>query len=198
MEGLIIKPESGSEPREMRHALPEWWHSAQERVRFEVRRILGPRGAAEDIAQDVALLALEQNRSFESEAHFLAWCIQRARWLALDHARITQRERNVFSRLYRTLQGTSQPATQEDEYFKKELSHELSVAISQLPAIQQRVCQLKFSGASTPEIGRVLNIDKGTVRSHFRHAKKRLVDALSQFDDELRPTKGDDASSTAS
>jgi RNA polymerase sigma factor (sigma-70 family) len=184
---------SAPESKEMRHVPPEWLRNSRERIEGEIRRILGPRGAIEDIAQDVILLALEKGESFESEGHLLAWCILRARWLALDRVRVIKRERNMFGSLSRILRGTSHPPTQEDEFFNKELSHDLAIAISQLPDAQKRVCQLMFSGKSTPEISRAMNIEPETVRSHFRHAKKRLADALPQFNIGPQPMKGDDA-----
>jgi RNA polymerase sigma factor (sigma-70 family) len=124
------------------------------------------------VAQDVALAAYLNFEAFHDHGHFAAWCLKRARWLALDRLRATGR---VSERL---TTEASDDASQEVQTWLGEVMD----VVAKLPAAQRDALKLSVEGYSAAEIAAHLGVTEATVRSLRRHARLNLLRRLSVED----------------
>jgi len=120
---------------------------------------------AQDIVQDVCVMAVLRRTEFKTFEEFRRWCYKRAHWLALDEL-VRQ---SWFARESEKEIGRLAAAENDPDRLA------LHRAIEQLPPKQQTVVRERIEGYLTVEIAERNGIKKSTVRSLWRHAKQNLV-----------------------
>jgi RNA polymerase sigma factor (sigma-70 family) len=171
---------AASPPRskESEERFVSWWLGVESRVIALGARFLGSRDAALDLAQDIAVVALDQFDVFKSQSHFDGWVLRRAKWVALDALRLerlhkakAEREAQLQQEEAATEYGSSQDAGLDIE--------EVTAALSRLPERQRLAIEGAIAGDSTGQIAERMAISEATVRSLIRFARLRLLDLLS-------------------
>lgn len=126
-------------------------------------------GAAEDIAQEAFLAAVDGLDRFDRRRPFAPWLHRIVVNRAIDWARREALRRNAGD------PEQSQATAHVDE----PVAGELMPALAQLPPEQRAVVVLRYLLEYTPgEIGRMLELPRGTVNSRLRRGLDRLRDLI--------------------
>jgi len=125
--------------------------------------------AAEDIAQDAFLAAIDALDRFDRRRPFGPWLHRIVVNRAIDWGR-----REVLRR------SVDDPATQPDAPLPPEaIGEDMMETLAQLPIEQRAVIVLRYLLDYTPgEVARMLDLPRGTVNSRLRRALDRLSDLL--------------------
>ena len=147
-------------------------------VRRVARAVLGDPDDADDAAQDALLAALVKLRQYDPRRPFGPWLMRIAANAATDRRR-RRRVRRTEPLDRNVVAGGTLPDAETD---RRVLGQRLRDALSQLPE-RRRVAVVLFDveGYSHAEIGRVLGIPEGTVRSEVFHARRALRSLLADW-----------------
>lgn len=134
---------------------------------------------ADDITQKSLIKAADKISSYRCGTNLKSWVYK----IAVNEARMALRRKKTRSRLLKLLtlgSHTTPPPTQpEAVLMRNERDLALWQAVSQLPDKQKLPVLLRYSfECSDQEIGHILNIPHGTVRSRLHHAHKKLLHLL--------------------
>ena len=120
--------------------------------------------AAEDVAQDAFLAAVDALDRFDRRRPFAPWLHRIVVNRAIDWARREALRRRVDAAEARGRAAARRPT---------ELGDELMAALAELPAEQRAVVVLRYLLEYTPgEIARMLELPRGTVNSRLRRAPR--------------------------
>ena len=162
----------------------------QDRVFNTCWRICGHVEEARDITQDAFLKAFENISSFRQQSGFYTWIFRVAVNLALSHRRKEQRRRTVALDQAAGATGTqaeglsrhvakasaSEPA---DAVGNAELQGVVAHALHALDDDQRAVVVLRdIEGLDYREIGEILAVPPGTVKSRLHRARQALREAI--------------------
>jgi RNA polymerase sigma-70 factor (ECF subfamily) len=142
------------------------------RVAFGVLR---NRADAEDVAQETFTRAYQNFSRLRDRERFRAWLVRVAWRLALDHRRSSKR---------RTLREESHAAAETSHVsapnlVEKERAEQLWKAIDSLPEKLRIVIVLAgIEEHNVREVGNLLGLPEGTVKSRLFHARERLKELL--------------------
>lgn len=147
------------------------------RLLFYLRRLLGTRGDAEDVRQDVWLTVVRKLHTLQEPGAFRAWIYQVAR----HHAISWHRKRRLEVPFDETFHDQAVVELEADELpFGPEDATAVYAALDRLGAGQREILSLRFlGGLSYEEIARVLDCRLGTVRSRLHYAKAALRVAVT-------------------
>ncbi len=148
-----------------------------------VARMLGHRGDAEDIAQEVFVRAWKSASRYKPSAKFTTWLLTIARNLVFNAVRDNRRHaRNVSMDDEETVCQWPDPATRTpaQEHADKELREAVDAAIEALPP-QQRMALIlrRYDGLAYEEIAEVLKTSVPSVKSLLFRAREELRARLS-------------------
>jgi RNA polymerase sigma-70 factor, ECF subfamily len=152
----------------------------QSRVYCLAYRILGDRGTAEEVAQDVFIELYRALKSIASDEHLTAWL----RRVAVHRATDALRGRS------RTLHGAAEfedwMAETPNEESSLPLASEVERLLLTLPPMQRAVVLLRYQEDLLPiEIAETLGMPMATVKSHLQRALKvlraRAEDTLKEY-----------------
>ncbi len=146
--------------------------------------VLGSRDAAEDAVQDAALQAMASLTTFRANTDFTAWMAKIVRFTALNQMRRVRRAPKLFDP---DMPDPTAPVANTP------LVSEVGVILPDQTALDdhvlnglngldetQRTCLLlrTILELAYREIGKMLDIPKGTAMSHVHRARQQLVDQL--------------------
>jgi RNA polymerase sigma-70 factor, ECF subfamily len=139
--------------------------------------VLGNRPDAEDVAQEAFLKAYEKSSSLREPEKFRSWVNRIAFRLALN------RQRGLRRRLTReTAWQTYDSANSLDpvkDAEQKMMAERLRNEVAALPEKLRMVLQLSIvEGMEPTDVGDVLGIPAGTVRSRLHAARKQLLEVM--------------------
>jgi RNA polymerase sigma-70 factor (ECF subfamily) len=139
--------------------------------------VLGTRADAEDVAQETFLRAYQKFSSLRESEKFKAWVNRIAFRLALN------RQRGMRRRLTRDTawhaHGTAAEVDGLQDAEQRELVERLRNEIEELPEKLRSVLQLSIvEDMDATDVGAVLRIPAGTVRSRLHAARKLLLEAM--------------------
>lgn len=162
-------------------------HAYEKTVYNLALRSLGSREDAEDVTQEAFLKAYRSLSSFRGESKFSVWLYRIVSNLCLDRLRARQR-RPVQSLTVENEEGETDELEIADEHFSPEklldrkLTREsVQRGLQALPDDARQILLLReLQGLSYEEIGRVLALEPGTVKSRIFRARKRLCAFLLQ------------------
>lgn len=143
--------------------------------------VLGDPDDADDAAQDAFLSALVKLSQYDPRRPFGPWLMRIVANAAADRRR-RQRVRRAEPLDVSLVGGGPQPDT---EALRGELGERLRSALAELPA-RRRTAVVLFDveGYSHAEIGEILGVPEGTVRSEVFHARRRLRALLADWKEE--------------
>jgi RNA polymerase sigma-70 factor, ECF subfamily len=143
--------------------------------------ILGDRGAAEEVSQDVFLRIWQHLGTFKGQSAFPTWLYAVTRNTAISY------RRKLLSR------GASQGSTYDpspEEYSPADVQHTtdfleerlLINSIAELPPDMQSVIRLYYlEEQSVDRVAQVLQIPNGTVKTLLHRARLRLQSRLEKY-----------------
>jgi RNA polymerase sigma-70 factor (ECF subfamily) len=136
---------------------------------------------AEDLAQEVFLRLYRGARRYQPRERFQAYCYRAARNLWIDECRrAAARADGALARPEEQvpLESIAVRVDPGQALLVAEEERELRRLLAQLPSGQQRVLELALRFELTyPEIGALLSIPVGTVKSRMFHAVRKLGEA---------------------
>jgi len=151
-------------------------------------RFLGRADQAEDLTQEVFIKVFRNLDSYNSEAgNFLTWIMSLTRNLLIDHYRQSKGERATVSTeenhqvsLLETLPShTPSPHAELEE---KEKMNILKKGLDLLsPDLREAVILRDLEDLSYQEIGNILKIPDGTVKSRINRGRVELARILQRF-----------------
>jgi RNA polymerase sigma-70 factor (ECF subfamily) len=160
---LVSEAQRGSEP-----ALADLYAAHWGRAHRAAYLIVGDAAAAEDVAQDAFLAAVDALDRFDRRRPFGPWLHRIVVNRAIDWSRREALRRDA---------GVAQDeprAPQPDA-----IGDDLMAALAELPGEQRAVVVLRYLLEYTPgEIARLLELRRGTVNSRLRRALDRLGDLV--------------------
>lgn len=167
---LPVKPQD--------EAFETWWVQTYPRLLATVIRWGASQDQAEDILQDVAVLALRasEKQELQDEESFKQWLYRHTRWKFMDHLRRRSRQRRADAE---DSTGAT-PFQGPDQETVARLKRVLDTALHRLPERQLTVMRLALLGFSSQEIAERLEIKPATARSHLRFARNRLAELLKE------------------
>jgi len=130
---------------------------------------------AEDVAQEAALRAYRNFHQLRDRERFRGWIARTAWRLALDRIRAAgRRERREVA----AVANVPEPGV-EEVAASRELQKHVERALDALPEKLRIVMVLAaIEGYDTRELGTLLDIPEGTVRSRLFHARKQMAESL--------------------
>jgi len=142
------------------------------------RGVLRNTADAEDVAQEALLRAYRRFDRLRDRNRFRAWLVRIAFRLALDRLR-SRKRRERRDTLWSQPEHQPPAATAEDLAASNEFEAHLENALSELPEKLRLVLLLAaMEGHTIDEIGVMLGISTGTVKSRIFYARKQLAEKL--------------------
>ena len=142
-------------------------------------RMCGNAHDAEEVAQEAFVAAWKGLPSFRGESKFSSWLYQLTTNAAIDFLRREKRHRAATpleDEMEPVSPDTPQQAVEEDE-----VRHALQQALDSLTPEHREIFLLRqMRQLSYEEIGRLLDLEPGTVKSRLSRAKKQLRQILTQ------------------
>lgn len=159
-----------------------YFHYAKSVFGFVNVRIQNP-GVADEITQDVFLVAFAKIQQFNFTAKFSTWLCGIAYNKVLDHFRKVSIHLDTVE-LDEELHGEieSDDLDMLDKLHKDEQKEVLLACIERLPVEAKMIIHLAyFQEQSEAEIADVLNIVRGTVKSRLHNAKKKIATCVAKI-----------------
>jgi RNA polymerase sigma-70 factor (ECF subfamily) len=170
---LVVLAQGGS--REAFDRLTRRW--TPRLVRYTARTVGHPQLAG-DIVQETWMGAIRGLRKLTDPAQFPAWIYGIARRKCVDVIRVNQRQRRLSLGARAELDA---PVASDPGDSTTGSAEDLAAAISQLKPQQQEVVRLFYrEDLGVEEIGRVLAVPVGTVKSRLHHARESLKKLLGE------------------
>lgn len=142
-------------------------------------RMCGNAHDAEEVTQEAFLAAWKGLPAFRGESKFSSWLYQLTSNAAIDFLRREKRHRGatpIEEEIDLAAPGTPQQAAEEAE-----LREALQQALDALTPEHRQIFLLRqMQQMSYEEIGRLLGLESGTVKSRLSRAKKQLRQILTQ------------------
>lgn len=145
-----------------------------------VVNLIGDRGAAEDITQEVFVTVYEKLSTHDPmRSRFSTWLFVIARNKSINHLR--------RQRLVNKTPAYSQVSTRDpsEGLCQEEILQQLDTILNRLPTRQKRVFVMaEFENLPYDQIAQIECISLGTVRTRLHRAKKKIQKALEEFNRE--------------
>ncbi len=163
-----------------RAAFVALFHEFAPRMKAWLMRAGVPAEAAEDAAQEAMLAVWQKAAQFDpARATASAWMFTILRNRYIDQTRRGLRRPPIDV----LPPPDSEPASQDTLLLAEERSARLHTALSALPNDQRAALELAFfKSCSHSEMGKVLGLPLGTVKSRLRLAMAKLRSALAEDD----------------
>jgi len=148
---------------------------------------------AADLAQEVLILMVRKLSSFRGDSRFLSWLFSVTRNQAIEAHRSKGRRERKMERLSAHLTADVPRANGPDsEIDGGRIRKVLKAFLHELPQRQREVFQMaEIQGLSSPEIGRLLQLEAGSVRAALfkarRTLRRRILEQHPEFAEEFLP-----------
>jgi len=157
----------------------------QDKVYSLALRMTGNEDDARDMAQEAFLKAYSNLSNFRGDSKFSVWLYRLTSNVCIDFLRRRKRKHAV-SLTFINEDNEAQEQELPDERFapdtiteQRELRDAVQRGLMTLPDDYRQILVMReISGLSYSEIGEVLDIEQGTVKSRIFRARKRLVAIL--------------------
>ena len=143
-------------------------------------RVTGDRALAEDVVQEVFVVACTKPHLYDAErGSLLSWLLAITRNRAVDRIRVEERQRAAADAGRHEAVVESAPA--DEEVLDRDDARRVRAALDGVPPRQREVIELMyFSGLEQRVIAQRLDVPVGTVKSRAFHGLQRLRDLLSE------------------
>ncbi len=147
-------------------------------------RMTGNPEDARDLAQEAFLLAYRRLPAFRMECSFSTWLYRLTANLCIDFLRRERRRKSMTvsmeDQMGQQEEGMNQWQEPQAELERLEIRAVLEQGISRLSEEHRQILLLReMSGLSYEEIGSLLKLESGTVKSRLARARKQLREILS-------------------
>lgn len=147
-------------------------------------RMTGNPEDARDLAQEAFLLAYRRLPAFRMECSFSTWLYRLTANLCIDFLRRERRRKSMTvsmeDQMGQQEEGVNQWQEPQAELERLEMRAVLEQGISRLSEEHRQILLLReMSGLSYEEIGSLLKLESGTVKSRLARARKQLREILS-------------------
>jgi RNA polymerase sigma factor (sigma-70 family) len=147
-------------------------------------RMTGNPEDARDLAQEAFLLAYRRLPAFRMECSFSTWLYRLTANLCIDFLRRERRRKSMTvsmeDQMGQQEEGMNQWQEPQAELERLEMRAVLEQGISRLSEEHRQILLLReMSGLSYEEIGSLLKLESGTVKSRLARARKQLREILS-------------------
>lgn len=143
-----------------------------------IRRMLGDAHEAEDVLHE-AFVAMLRERGRDEVVSLRAWLYRVARNLCLNRLRARRRGERALAAEAADLADRSAPSA-EERYEDRESARRLRAAVARLPDALAELYALRAGGMSQEEIGAVLGVPVGTVKSRTHEMVTRLREEMTR------------------
>ncbi len=175
IEILVLRSRQGNE-----EALGRLVTLLQDRLWRHAFRITGNEAVAADILQDTWLSIVRQLTRLERPSAFRAWAFQIASNRAYDWVRRETRRRSLLSGRFEHAGDQLTDAAGVPERITA-----LHEALESLPATDRTILGLKYEeGFTVSEIGVIIGIPQGTVKSRLHQARRQLRRMMEEVENE--------------
>lgn len=146
-------------------------------------RLVRDRAVAEELAQDAFVKAFRSLETYDQGRPFSSWFFRVLHNVTIDHLRVRRVEAASLDAHIEA--GRPEPAQSLDdapdaEVERRQLAASLDSALGGLRPAFRSVVALRYQqGLSLEEIGEVLNLPVGTVKTHLHRARKELASVLA-------------------
>ena len=153
----------------------------------------GDPDSASDLCQEVYLLLLRKLASFRGQARFSTWLFSVTRNQALEELRKKGRHRNKMNRFKSELESRENPVNSGGTSVDRDRMRSLITEfVHHLPPRQREVFQMaELQGLTSKEIGKILQIEPGSVRVALLKARRwlrsRILEHHPEFAEEYLP-----------
>jgi len=176
-----------------RAAFDELMRRYEAKVVGLIHRYVGPRGDAEDLAQDVFLKVFRARRTFEPRARFSTWLYRITVNLCLNDIRARGAARRALPSVSHSApvgrdgEGTLAPAMRDarsgapgDDAAREEEGAEVRRAIAELPEAQRIALVLnRYEDMSYEDLAEVLDLTVPAVKSLLFRARENVRKTLA-------------------
>ncbi len=155
-------------------------------------RLLGEREEAEDLTQDVFVNVFRHLSSFRGEAQFSTWIYQ----VTMNHCR--NRLKYLKRRFHYSTESIDEPVSTpdgevsrdladegeipEDALYRRQVQELVQVALTRLREDHREMIVLRdVQNLSYQEIGEILGLPEGTIKSRLHRARWELKDILRRL-----------------
>ena len=167
------------------NAFEQLMHAYEKNVYHLALRSLGNPQDAEDVTQDAFLKAYRSLADFRGDSKFSVWLYRIVSNLCLDTLRARKRK-PAQSLTVETDEGETDELEIPDEHFSPEklldrkLTREsVQRGLAALPDEARQILLLReLQGLSYEEIGRVLELEPGTVKSRISRGREKLREKI--------------------
>ena len=148
-------------------------------IRGFARRLVNDDSAAEDIVHEAFVALPRAIRRFRGESSLRSFLIGVAINHSRRHVRSAVRRRRATERLAEREELRPHTIDATDELIRRRLAVRLSNALDRIPIDQRLVFVLcEVEQRTSVEVGRILDVPEGTVRTRLFHAKRKLREIL--------------------
>ena len=163
-----------------RRALEQLLRRHQDRIHAICRRLAGNDADGQDAAQEALIAIVRGLPRFSGRAKFSTWAYRVATNAALDELR--RRSRRPVPAVA-GIEGRLAASPSADDPAAVVLRLDLDAALAQLPEeFRAPVVLRDVAGCDYAEIGSILQIPPGTVRSRIARGRARLAEAITADD----------------
>jgi RNA polymerase sigma-70 factor (ECF subfamily) len=175
-----------------RDAFAQLMQKHERRIYNYTYRMLGNEVEAEDLTQDIFVAAFRGIKKFRAEAKFSTWLYR----IALNQTRNRIKylaRRNFFARRTRSEDPDRQPPMDSTEglpdtapspeqwAMTKDLAAQVQDCLDELPHKTKQLLILRdVQGLSYEELGQLLSLNQGTVKSRLHRARNTLQKILAE------------------
>lgn len=164
LETLVRRCQRGE-----RAAFEELFRQFQPRLKYYVRRLGLLDGQTDDVLQDIWINVVRRIASLRDPKAFIAWLYTVARHGAYGRARVKDPFVELTEEQLEAIVGNDEPA------FCDEDAERVHRALAALKPHHREILTLSFlEDLSHPQIGEILGLRAGTVRSRLYYAKQSL------------------------
>ena len=151
----------------------KWWIETEPRLLHTARQYTSSLEDAQDVVQQIAVVAIKKLDSFGSIEEFRGWAYSRARWRAIDQLRKSIRHEPLEA----SVELGTNPIQEQSVIIADVLQ-----LVAQLPRRQQEVMTSIIEGQTDSQIAKKLQITEPSVRSLKRFARAKLTTLLSTME----------------
>lgn len=163
---LVLRSQTGDA-----QAFRELVDACDRRLRYYLRKLVARPDRVDDLVQEVWIDVFRQLPRLQDAGAFTTWLYRIARGQAALHVRRSGKE----SQFVDGAQLAETAALEEEPDFAPEDARRIHAALDRLPPEQREVILLRFlEDLSYEEIGQVVGVPPGTVRSRIHYAKRTL------------------------
>ena len=151
-------------------------------VNFFYRKLWQDRIKAEDFTHDLFTKLIDKPTLFDPSRSFKTWLFSVANNMCKNEYKKQEVRKPTAYDMPEGVESVDEGNLQDTQVDEKQFGIELSQALEKMGEKHSEVFKLRhFEGLSLNEIGEVLEINTGTVKSRLHHATKLLAEKLEVY-----------------